>query len=219
MERYITWIKRIFPLLTIGMIIGCASNMQRGEQAELSGDYQAMLEYCTKATKEKNPPPQAFRCIGDAQSRLGNRSAAENAYITYLELVSGDTNVRLRVAEMYINNGNNPSAQMQIEKILEQDTSNFQAYYLLGEIHRISERCKNAKEAYDQSLNISPNFEKAKRGLEKLSTVCKSNKLQITNKVQITPKVQVAPKEQITPQVKKEETFKGGGKALQESDW
>ena len=201
MEHYAAWFKRTTSIFVIGLIVGCASNMQKGQQAEQSGDYQAMLEYCTKATKEKNSPAQAFKCIGDAHIRLGNKNAAEAAYITYLERVPDDSKVRLRLAKLYFDAGDYSLAQIQLEKILETDTSNYESYYLLGEIHRLMDHCKSAKGAYNQSLMINPGYIKAKLGLEKLSKVCESKKVQIS------------------PEKKKEETLRGGGKALRENQW
>ena len=195
----------ILSLAAAGLLAGCATNLQRGQEAGRAGDYQAMLQHCQMAAKEKNPNPQAFRCIGDAQMRLGNRGKAETAYLTYLDNIPDDTDVRLQLVEMYMESGRYPAAQTHVEKVLQFDPSSYRAHYLLGEIHRTNKLCASAEDAYERALEINPGYFQAKAGLEKVDEICPPVK---------PPRTVVKP-----PVVKKEKVFKGGGKALKESEW
>lgn len=190
-------------LIATFLLAGCATNLQRGEEAGRIGDYRAMLQHCEMAAKEKNPDPTAFRCIGDAQMQLGNRSAAEAAYLTYLNSVPNDSGVRLGLAKIYMDSGRIQAAQTQVEQALQYDPTNYEAHYFLGEIHRTNKSCAPAQMAYDRALEINPDFYQAKAGLEKLDQICPK-------------KPKPAP---VQPAVKKEKVFKGGGKALKEGEW
>ncbi len=161
-------------LVTAALVTGCATNLQRGEQAEAAGDYKMMLQHCQMATEEKNPPPLAFKCIGNAQVHLGNRSAARSAYVTYLSKIPDDVDARLTLAKLYIDQGSNEAAQSQLEKLLTFDSANYEAYYLLGEIYRVAVLCKNARASYARTLEIKPDYFAAKAGQERLEKACSS---------------------------------------------
>ncbi len=191
-------------LVAAGMLAGCATNLQLGEQAGRAGDYKKMLEHCRMAAKEANPDPQAQKCIGDAQAKLGNRTAAEAAYLTYLDSIPDDTDVRMTLVKMYFDDGRYNAAQTHVEKVLQFDPANYEAHYLLGEIHRTNALCDSAKASYYRALEIHPDYFAADAGLEKLEKVCKPE-----------PK----PKKVYRPKVKKEKVFQGGGKALREGQW
>ncbi len=189
-------------LVAAGVLAGCATNLQLGEQAGRAGDYKKMLEHCQMAAKEANPDPLAQKCIGDAQVKLGNRTAAKNAYQTYLDGIPDDTNVRMTLAKMYFDDGNYNAAQTHAEKTLKFDPAAYEAHYLLGEIHRTNALCDSARSAYDRALEINPEYFAAKAGLEKLEKICKPKK-----------------KQSSPPKVKKEKVFQGGGAAIREGQW
>ena len=190
--------------LSAGLLAGCVSNLQRGLDAGRSGDYQTMLKACEMAAKESNADPEAFKCIGDAQMRLGNRSAAETAYLTYLDHVSDSVEVRLILANMYLADGRLAAAQKQAEEAVKYDPSAYEGYYYLGEIHRTNGACEASRSAYKRALEIYPNYDAAKAGLEKLDKVCPPKKKK---------------KVRVRPRVKHEKILRGGGKALREGEW
>ncbi len=184
------------------MMTGCASNLQRGEKAGLSGDYSAMLEYCKMAAKESTPNPAAFRCIGDAYFHLGKRSKAIDSYLTYLKYVPNDNVVRMQLVRMYFEDGNYMATQVQAEKVLQVDPTNYEAYFYLGEINRINGLCNASRQAYERSLQLNPNYSLARTGLEKLETMDKCKK-----------------KKKVYKKIKRHKVFHGGGKALREGEF
>jgi len=193
-------------LVAAGMLAGCATNLQLGEQAGRAGDYKKMLEHCRMAAKETNPDPMAQKCIGDAQARLGNRAAAESAYLTYLDNVPDDTDVRMTLVKMYFDDGRYNAAQTHVEKVLQYDPAAYEAHYLLGEIHRTNALCDSARASYERALEINPDYFAAEAGLEKLEKICKPEPKPVKKKV-------------YTPKVKKQKVFQGGGGAIREGQW
>ena len=55
-------------------------------------------------------------------------------------------------------------AQEPLEKALEYDPEIAQAWYYLGEIHRLQRNTDLARKAYDRCLSIDPNFGRAITG-------------------------------------------------------
>lgn len=197
-------------MICIG-IQGCAgkrlNHMDEANKAENSGRYADMLKHCQKVIEEAYPPPQAFKCIGDAQLKLGRRQEAESAYLTYLDKMPGDKEVRFELIELYMVDGRHPNALPHVEKILSTAPGNVDALVLLGQIHRLQGHCQDAKDAYKQALEISPHNSDAKAGMNQLQPKCKDAKHTATIK-----------KSKPKPVVK-QQTFQGGGKALDESEW
>jgi tetratricopeptide (TPR) repeat protein len=202
----------VISTLVASLLTGCATNLQRGQEAGMTGDYRAMLENCQMAAKEKNPNPLAFKCIGDAQLKLGDRDAAEAAYLTYLDQKPDDTDLRSQLVEIYITDGRYQAAQKHAELILQFDPASYQANYYMGEIHRVNGLCDLSKQSYERALEINPNYYVAQTGLNKLQEVCPPEPEPEAPK---PVKTQTPPK----PKVKTEKVFKGGGKALDESQW
>ncbi|RMD70127.1 MAG: hypothetical protein D6819_05090 [Gammaproteobacteria bacterium] len=187
-------------------LASCASNLQMGLDAGRAGNYQAMLTYCKAASEEPNPSPEVFECIGDAHLRLGHRKEAEQAYLTYLDLVPNDTRVRKKLIQLYMSDGRHQAAQPQVETLLQLDPGDPEGYYWMGEIHRLNGICKASVEAYKKALSIRPDYFAAKAGLEKVEKeVC-------GRETKPKPK----PKK---PRVIKEKTFRGGGAVIKEGQW
>jgi len=191
-------------LLAGFMLAGCApSNLQMGLDAERAGNYQAMLTHCRNAAEEPNPDPRALLCMGDAYMRLGDRRSAESTYLTYLERMPNDVDARMKVIDIYMDDGRHLAAQSQIEELLHYDPANYKAFFYLGEIHRLNNVCDAAVDAYHRSLDINPAYSPAIAGLEKVQR-------------EVCPPEPAPPPR---PRVKKEKVFQGGGKALPEGSW
>ncbi len=187
-------------LLASVAIAGCTTtNLQRGEQEGARGDYASMLKWCEEASREPNANPRAFKCVGDAHARLGHRGRAEKAYLTYLDMVPGDSDTRMALVRLYYDDGKYKPALAQAEKVVETDPANYEAYFYMGEIHRMDKSCTPARKAYKRALEINPEYMQAKAGMEKLNKICR--------------------KPSRPPKVKKERKMKGGGKALREGQW
>lgn len=197
-----------------GLIVqGCASkhlnHLDEANKAENNGRYAEMLKHCQKAIEQAYPPPQAFKCIGDAQIKLGHRREAESAYLTYLEKMPADQNVRFDLIDIYMVDGRHANALPHVEKILSASPGNVDALVLLGQIHIAQGHCNDAKDAYKQALDISPYHSDAKAGMNRTEAQCPSKKR--------TAKIRKAkPKKK---PVVKQQTFQGGGRALDESEW
>jgi tetratricopeptide (TPR) repeat protein len=214
--------KKPFLLLAAGLlsqiIQGCATTppppvnfLDEAYRAENSGRYADMLRYCQQAIEQPYPPPQAFKCIGDANLKLGNRQAAENAYLTYLEKMPADKEVRYQLIDIYFADGRYNNALPQVEKILALHSGEVKALVLLGQIYAYQGDCPQARDAYEEALDRSPRDWDAQAGLNKLEGVCPAQHQ--------TAKHQQSSKPKAKPVVKKETTFQGGGKALREDEW
>ncbi len=213
--------KKPILLLAAGVlsliIQGCASTtppinyLDEAYQAERTGRYADMLRFCQQAIEQPYPPPQAFKCIGDAHLKLGNRQEAESAYLTYLEKMPADTEIRYKLIELYLADGRYSNALPQVGKILALNPGEVKALVLLGQIYVHQGDCGQAKDAYEEALDRSPRNWEAQAGLNKLKEIC--------HDYHHTVKHQKPSKPKAKPVVKKETTFQGGGKALREDEW
>lgn len=152
------------------MLGGCETTqsggtlVQQGFAAGRVGDYQRMLTLCQEAASAQAADPQAFRCLAEAQARLGYRNEAESSYLTYLDRVPGDADARLALAKLLMDNGRYTQAQVQLEKVLTQNPSNVEVLTMLGDVFRLQNLCKPALEYYDRALSLSRNHGPALEG-------------------------------------------------------
>lgn len=204
-------IKLLFATGLSALIIqGCMPRLDplvEAQQAEAAGRYVEMLEICQEAVQEAYPSAQIFKCIGDAHLKLGNRSAAENAYLTYLEKMPTDTEVRYRLIEIYLSDGRSNIALPHVQKILALHPGEITALVFLGQIYTQLGRCEDARDIFKDALQQSPQNWEVKSSLDNLEVTCNGNF------------ASSKPKEAPKPIVHKESTFQGGGKALNGDEW
>ena len=207
-------------------ITGCAVNhLDEGLSASREGDYSAMLKHCSKATKQPNADPRAFKCLAEAQLNLGHRQQAEESLLTYLSKVPNDLEARFTIINLYFNSGRYSAAQAHLDSILNQDPVNLEALYLLGELQRLSGNCDAALIAYDKVLTINSGFQAAIISKAKAEAdVCgiTEQKEQDPELEDVSePELQEQPKPKLMPKPKniKSKKFKAGGAMLNESDW
>ncbi|MBT8419501.1 MAG: hypothetical protein KJO08_01425, partial [Gammaproteobacteria bacterium] len=115
-----------------GVLAGCVAltacvttNIQLAQEQERAGNYQAMLTYCKQAAQEPNPDSWAFLCQGDANMRLGDRQAAETAYLTFLDRMPNDVDARLKLIDIYMSDGRFAAAQQHVEEVLKFDQASY----------------------------------------------------------------------------------------------
>jgi tetratricopeptide (TPR) repeat protein len=165
-------IRAAWPLIL--MLAACATlqvnHLELAREAERAGNFEVMVSHCRAAAQERDPDPWVFKCIGDGETRAGNRQAAEIAYLSYLDKQPGDIAVRLKLIQLILASrgiDRPEDAKPHVEKVLSADPNNAQAYYYRGEINRLTGLCVPSINAYKRALELDPGYREAKDGLRK----------------------------------------------------
>ncbi len=182
-------------------VIAAPSALEQGSMALRAGDFGRAAAWCRQAANETLAAPQAFACLGDAEHGLGNRPAAEAAWLAYLDRVPGDAVRRQSLARFYMEDGRYPQAQAQLDRVSQLGQATAETFFLLGECFRLQAQCQPAVGNYQQSLRIDPSFIPARDGLERATR-------------EICPR-QPAP----APRPRVQERFTGGGAVLRPGQW
>ncbi|BBK33042.1 hypothetical protein EDC65_4335 [Stella humosa] len=177
--------------------------LDQGLSALRLNDFARAAAWCRQATAEPNPSPQAFACLGDAEIGMGNRAAAEAAWLAYLDRAPNDLVRRHALARFYMNDGRMPQAQMQLDRVSQMGLATAETFYLVAEIYRVQGQCPPAIGNYQQSLRLDPGYGPSHEGMQRASA-------------EICPR-QAAPVRRAAPQV--QDRMTGGGAALRPGQW
>jgi Tfp pilus assembly protein PilF len=183
-----------------------ASLLEQGLSAGRAGDFAAMSDLCRQATREPNADPRAFVCVAEASLKLGAREQAKDAYLAYLQNAEGvepNANVndaRLRLAELYIQDGQYGQAIRQAEALIDRAPSSVEGHTALADAHRLMGECGPAITRYKQALDLNADYAPASEGL----TLARAER---ACKPAPTPT-----KKAVEPEPQKE--FRGGGAAI-----
>lgn len=181
--------------------VASVSALDQGLMALRGGDYGRAAAWCRQAANEALAAPEAFACLGDAERALGNRPAAEAAWLAYLDRVPNDLARRHAVARFYLEDGRYPQAQAQLDRVSQMGQATAETFFLLGECFRLQLQCQPAVGNYQQSLRMDPTFVSARDGLERATR-------------EICPR-QPAP----APRPRVQDRFTGGGSVLRPGQW
>lgn len=163
-----------------------------------------VIDQCRQSTQFAGTESAGYyQCIGDARLQQGDREAAMDAYLTYLDREPEDQAIRLQLAELLIEAGRYQAARRHLEQLVTRDASNADAFYLLGETHRLAGHCEPALSAYTAALRRSPGHYSAQQGLVQTKNETCGTRYQSGNKkpVMLHDKPQ------------------GGGARLREDQW
>lgn len=148
-----------------------ASLLEQGLTAGRAGNFAAMSDLCRQATRAPNADPRAFVCLAEASLKLGLRDQAKDAYLAYLrngEGVEPNANVndaRLRLAELYIEDGQYGQAIRQAEALIDRAPSSVEGHTALADAHRLMGACAPAITRYEQALALNAEYAPASEGL------------------------------------------------------
>lgn len=171
------------PLLAAGLA-GCQTTtkqppepqaqpslLEQGLTAGRAGDFAAMGDLCRQATREANADPRAFVCLAEASLKLGARDQAKDAYLAYLQNAQGvepNANVndaRLRLTELYIEDGQYGQAIRQAETLIDHAPSSVEGHTALADAYRLMGECEPAITRYEQALALNAEYAPASDGL------------------------------------------------------
>ncbi|BBK37509.1 hypothetical protein STAQ_25870 [Allostella sp. ATCC 35155] len=183
------------------VIVQTPSALEQGMTALRMGDYGRAAAWCRQAADEVAAAPEAFLCLGDAERGMGNRAAAEAAWLAYLDRMPNDVVRRHALARFYMEEGRFPQAQQQLERVSQMGLGTAETFFLIAEIYRAQGQCQGAMGSYQQSLRLDAGYMPARDGMERARR-------------EICPR---APAPRARPRV--QDRMTGGGAVLRPGQW
>lgn len=135
-----------------------------GQNALNSGDYnQAVADFT--ASVEANPSLDGYFGLGNAYTRLGQLSDAQQAYEKALEINPNHTATLSNLGVAYYQLGRLNEAQESFQKALALSPGDAETHYLLGATYIQEGETAAAEEALQRALEINPNLPEAHFGM------------------------------------------------------
>lgn len=125
-------------------------------KASITSNALAMLN---RAETMHSPSPQVEMKLADAYAALGATTNAAKIYLglinNYSEIPLLRNEVRLKLAEIYLQGQDSTNAAEQLKAIAEDDPGNGQVYYLLGRLAYDDRRLPEAEDYFHKTLLLS----------------------------------------------------------------
>jgi tetratricopeptide (TPR) repeat protein len=161
-----TGVHRSSPYYRMGLIYQLRLKPQQVDNALAA--YEAAL-----VANDFNIPREAADCHYRRGEVLLRKGAHPDEYIAEfqhaIEIDPGHEWAHIRLGfAYYLWDGDAVKAEAEIRQAIVLSPRNKWAYYYLGEVYRQEGRVNEARAMYEKALEIDPNFEAARRQLEKL---------------------------------------------------
>lgn len=145
-----------------------SSLIEKGDEALESDDLQKALAIYSEANiKDPNSEEVLFK-MGHTLGLQGRDDEALEYYKEVLGLDKSNIYAHQAMASIYRKNGEFASAKLHLNALVDIDDSNPITYYNYGNLYADMDHFDEAKEMYNQAIELNPDFKEAKEELEKL---------------------------------------------------
>ena len=172
-----------------------------GKNLYNQSQYDAAINSFNEAVRIDPSYADAHYWAGRSYEKLNNNNGAVSSYKAALDIQPGHADANFYLGVVYFNTYQYTPAEAHLQKSKAVDAANPYSYYYLAEIYKKQGKCKLPKTLYNKALSLKSDLYDAKEGL---AYVAKNN---------------CKPKKPAAKKFEKVNDFRGGGKALKESEW
>ncbi len=129
-------------------------------------DYQAAIQAFERASALDTNNPNAYLGLADSYRALDNGPRAVQFYEKWASLTDGNPFTHQQYGRLYFGLGQYGAAIQAFLRALALDSQFVSGYIGLGQAQQAQGDCSGAKANFERALEIDPNNESAKRGLE-----------------------------------------------------
>ena len=145
-----------------------SSLIEKGDEALENGDLQKALAIYSEANIKEPSSAETLFKMGYTLGLQGRDDEALDYYKEVLEIDKSNTYTHQAMASIYRKNHEYASAKLHLNALIDIDDSNPITFYNYGNLLVDMEHFEEAKEMYENAIELNPNFEEAKEELKKL---------------------------------------------------
>jgi len=147
-----------------------SSLLEKADEAMQKGDLQKALAIYSEANIKEPKNAETLFKMGYTLVQQKREDEAMEYYKEALELDQNNTYIHQAMASLYRKIGEFSSARNHLNKSLELDATNPITYYNYGNLLVDMKHFEEARAMYEKAIALNPDFEEAKKELEKIGS-------------------------------------------------